>query len=281
MQLDNVKQSVMSELLIMWSLLAILVGLVFFYVLSQAHKKKNVNQYQPDPKSNTVESPRYVILNETGNILVASHHDPSQKLPDCVEKMFLEAVSSLCLITRAVASTIDPETQRPFSIYDQYALERVLAGHPLFVHMGQETKEYKIRRNRDFIEKTSNDLFGVHNSHAVNKKMSVIYNSMIVEAQDSRRRTKARTKGTRVGHLTLFCEDMMGVPVISAVLIHIDYDDSVKLTKQAKKSAWNLTTEMISFRKDTYLYHSPAFDREFGPTESLEELHKKLLKDDF
>ncbi len=72
------------------------------------------------------------------------------------------------------------------------------------------------------------------------------------------------TSGTRVGHLTLYCEDLMGIPVISAVLVHISYEDSVKLAKQANKGMWNFSRETINFHKDSYLFNSPSLQNNGG-----------------
>ncbi len=79
--------------------------------------------------------------------------------------------------------TFEPDTfsgpTKYFSAFSHFALERVLDSHLLFIHLGQELAEYKVRRNKDFVQQSSNDLFGVDGSHTVQKKMNSIYNCML------------------------------------------------------------------------------------------------------
>jgi hypothetical protein len=205
-------------------------------------------------KTKTIDVASYVIINETGNVLIKSSLDPANKLPDLAEKIFLEAVSSLCLITTAISRSIDPATNRPFSIYDHSALERILVQHPLFVHLGRESAEYRIRRNQDLVTKSSNDLFGVSGSYAAQRKISSIYSSMYGAAQVMAGAGDSRN--VRIGHLMLCCEYLMGIPLVTAVLMHISQEQCVKLSKQVKKSWWDFTSERISLQKDTYLFNS-------------------------
>jgi len=213
-------------------------------------------------KTKTIDATSYIMLNETGNILIKSNHDPATKLPAHIERIFLEAVSSLCLITRAISTTIDPATNQPFSIYNHSALEQVLLNHPLFAPLGQESADYKVRRSKDLVNQSAYDLFGENGSYAVQKKMTSIYSSLFIAAQVMSE--AGDTKDARVGHLTLCCEHLMGIPIVTIVLMHISYEQCIKLSKQITKNWWDLTSETISFRKDTYLFNSPTLQNEFG-----------------
>ncbi len=244
----------------LWWLLAAAIGLIVAVSIAYISVKRK--RHRTRAREKTVDATRYVILNETGNILITSSLDPAKKLPGHVERSFLEAVSSLCLITRAISTTIDPSTGRPYSIYNHFALERVLTKHPLFAPLGQESAEYKIRRNKDFVAQSSNDLFGVGDSEAAQRKISSIYNSMFVAAQIMGE--AGETKDARVGHLTLCCEHLMGIPIITAVLMHISYDQCKKLAEHSAKSRWNWSHQIIRLRKDTYLFNSPSLQNEFG-----------------
>lgn len=262
----TVQSLVATQPLLVGLLTGVVVALLIAYFIIKRRKPKNEPE-KPAKQEDMVSPPHYVILNETGNIVIASHRHPTEKLPEPVQRIFMEAITTLCMITKAIAATIDPETGRPCSIYNQFALERILANHPLFVHLGQESSHYKARRTKDFIEQTSNDMFGVNDNHDVNKKMAAIYNSMNVAAQTISQH--GENPNARVGHLSLYCEDIMGIPVITAVLVHIGYEETVKLAEQAQKKVWDIRKDSIGIRKDSYLYNSPSMQEHF-PAETLQ-----------
>ncbi|MEZ8141050.1 hypothetical protein A1OO_16380 [Enterovibrio norvegicus FF-33] len=243
-------------------LLLVMAGAILLLIIYAIWgKRRHIAPKEPTPKEKLAPS-RYVILNETGNIVIASHRPPSEKLPDDVQKLFLEAISMLCMMTKAVASTTDPQTGRPCSIYNQYALEQMLAHHPLFVHIGQVSTEYEVRKNNDLIKKTSDDMFGVKNNDNVNKKIKAIYTSMELAAKAVSQ--SGENAHAKFGYLTLYCEDIMGVPVITAVLTHLGREESAKLQVLATKPLWNIKKDVINMRRDSYLYNSPSMQEQFS-----------------
>lgn len=260
-----VQSIVTTQPLLVGMLTGVVVAIFIAYIILKLRQRRNEPE-KPSKPEDMVSPPHYVILNETGNIVIASYHHPTAKLPELVHRIFMEAITTLCMITKAIAASIDPETGRPCSIYSHFALERILANHPHFVHLGQEAYHYKVRTTKDFIEQTSNDMFGINDNYNVNKKMAAIYNSMNAAAQAISQ--NGENPNARVGHLSLYCEDIMGIPVITAVLVHIGYEESVKLVEQEQKKIWDIRKDFIGIRKDSYLYNSPSMQEQF-PVETL------------
>ncbi|GGD73479.1 hypothetical protein GCM10011357_30720 [Lacimicrobium alkaliphilum] len=209
-----------------------------------------------DKKRSYMDVGCYVVLNETGNVLIKTSQDPSRHLPDHLSKFFSEAVASLCMITRAISTATNPDTGRSFSIYDHSALEQMLTKHPQFLWLTQEVTEFEVKHDEDFIRKSGSVLLGGEHNAGIHHKMNAIYASMHATACLARKRGSVNAECERLGHLTLCCENLVGVPFITMILTHISHEHCISIPQKRQKKWWDLTRKTIEYKKDTYLFNS-------------------------
>jgi len=254
-----------------WFLLCAAGAVVVGTALYRLFKKK---RRRVRTRKETVDATRYIVLNETGNILITSNQDPSKKLPDHTEQIFMEAVAQLCMITRAISTTIDPKTGKTFSIYNHFALDRVLTEHPLFALLGQETATYELKTDNTLEAAPDQNLFSTSGSDAAHQKVNTIYNSMLVAAQVMNK--AGETEDARVGHLTLCCEHLMGIPVVTAVITHVSQGHFVELADLPDSRWRRWRNRTIELNKDTYIFDSPTLQKQFG-TDTVNTIRKQLV----
>ena len=98
----------------------------------------------PPKNPNNVEAKKYYTFNETGNIMMATTDDTDQEIQQSVRDVFAEVAVFFAAMTRAISTTPNPDDHgKPYSIYNYSALERVIDGSGLFVHVTEEDVEYK------------------------------------------------------------------------------------------------------------------------------------------
>ena len=226
------------------------MNLTFFWYVKHQLKHDGRTRGRPEVANRN----RYIALNETGNVVITGDFNPAKPLPSHIENLFLEALSHLGLITRTISTTIDPQTGQPYSTHSHFALTQILNSHPLFTPLAQETVEYRIKHTRDLADQTTDVFFGLPSGGTTQRKMTSIYNSMLMASQTLNQ--SGHTDNARIGHLTLCCESIMGIPMITAVVLHISQEHCVKMSKQNTRSKWNPSRETICFQKDTYLFNS-------------------------
>jgi hypothetical protein len=226
-------------IIVIFVVLIIIVNTTFILI------KRKINKITG--KSNVVDVKCYVVLNETGNIIIKTNQDPSEKLPDNLIRIFMEAVSCLCMMTKTISTTIDPNTGKFFSIYE----------HPLFLLLSKESCAYKIKHEQDFADKPSNDHLGCNTPPDVKRKIRSIYSNMYM-ASKRIKKEEGQSGNSRLGHLTLCCESLLGIPSISVVMIHVSRTECEKIPLKQNKNWWDVSSEVVEFRKDTYLFNSPS-----------------------
>ncbi|MBI4997138.1 MAG: hypothetical protein HZC22_09625 [Rhodocyclales bacterium] len=263
----------------------------------------------PPPKEEPPrhEAQRYFLLNETGNVLIATSLSPSGQLPEATLALFTEALAHLSAIFFAVAGTKDPDTGRPFSLYNYGVLKRALTLHPVFIRVSADSPKSPLERIRlrrplllgiqapesgkpaaappdpgawlDERVERSRSVLGITDGREHVNKLRAIHSQMRAEAE----RLSARRWGGRrlnletfmaqgapplqkldegqgeaavdltapadhdeaeVGHITLYCECLMGVSLVSVKLAHAHYEDYLD--------------ESIDMEQDIYLFVSPS-----------------------
>ena len=103
---------------------------------------KSVTLKAPVKNPHNVEATKYYIFNETGNIMMASTVDDGSPMSQEVQDVFAEVSVFFAGMSRAITTTINPDTGEPYSLYNYTALERIISGSGLFVHVTEEDVKY-------------------------------------------------------------------------------------------------------------------------------------------
>lgn len=240
------------------------------------------------------EARRYFLLNETGNVLIATSLNPTGPLPEATLALFSEALAHLSAVFFAIAGAKDEQTGQPFSLYNYAVLKRALALRPVFIRVSSEEPADAIERSRtvqpvlfgaraeggsssessvqertNWMEarvKGSRDALGMNDSAGNMSQLRAIHAQMRAEAERlNTRRLRSMRVGVmggesarappapgldetpdevEVGHVTLYCECLMGVSLVSVKLAHAHFLDY-------------LGAGTLKMEQDTYLFVSP------------------------
>ncbi len=235
------------------------------------------------------EAQRYFLMNETGNVLISTSLSPTGSLPEATIQLFSEALAHLAAVFYAVAGTNDPVTEKPFSLYNYWALKRALERHPAFIRVStentdkpaparssdfqsqsevqafsavegepQETEELDYQGWLEERVKQSRNALKMDESPANVVKLQTIHSQLRAEAQRleaKMSKLKFTAEGVEsfavppqfdsaaaeaegpvwsdldkmeIGHITLYCECLMGVSMVTVKLAHARYDHYLK-----------------------------------------------------
>ena len=177
----------------------------------------------------------YHLLNETGNILIKSDQIISRNLPQNIRSHFSEAVFLCVTMMKAMTQTINPNTNKPFSIYNYHALETLILGSGKFYKVFEEIQSFKSNKSHhDFSNAFYESLFGISLGYRNTLNISSILTSMTNEAH--RMLTDNHSFEYRVGFLTFMIDyNHNQSPSISLLIIHFDINNN---SSNFYKSPW-------------------------------------------
>lgn len=254
-----------------------------------------------EPVSPRQEAQRYFLLNETGNVLIATSLSPSGRLPDATLALFSEALSHLSAVFFSIAGSRDPNTGEAFSLYDYAVLKKALELHPVFIRVSTEASApppppvFKHGpmlmgvqpdlaassaaataaappppEPKEWLEqrvKTSRDTLGMTDDQDNIARLRMVHAQMRAEAEKmGTRRSRPLQADTgsfkvmgasplpdldltvdemEIGHITLYCECLMGASLVSLKLAHAHCENY-------------LQSGTSSMSQDTYLFVSPS-----------------------
>ncbi|CAH9049510.1 hypothetical protein PSECIP111854_00144 [Pseudoalteromonas sp. CIP111854] len=193
--------------------------------------KHSDNQSAPaSSENNTV--PRFNYFNATGNILISSVCPPNQPLPEAVQSTFNQGAAFVASAMRAVSTTINPVTNQPYSIFNHFALSRVLAGSGHFTKLSEQslTLPNTVFSNADHCQLFSS-LFNINFSSACIPFAQALTTQFAQHANEMAARSHPTELKT--AHLVLCCEYISGLACVSVVLISLNNEQhQVHLAKR-------------------------------------------------
>ncbi|MDC1162521.1 hypothetical protein OAT18_03685 [Tenacibaculum sp.] len=217
----------------------------------------------PVKNPHNIEATKYYIFNETGNILMASTVDSGAPLSQEVQDVFSEVSVFFAGMSRAIATTINPETKKPYSLYNYTALQRVISGSGLFVHVNEEDVSYKTNQyGANFSKELLEALLGLATGAGALSFASAMMSSIGKEGVNIGGGNSGLDD--KVGNIIFICEYLLGMPVISAKVIYTDakqHKQQFTLGPCFKESS--VSTEWVIHR-DTYMFVTPKFIKNYA-----------------
>ncbi|MCC5935828.1 MAG: hypothetical protein JJU34_00975 [Lunatimonas sp.] len=226
-----------------------------------ADKTVQLNSSAKNP--NNVEAKKYYIFNETGNIMMASTVDSGNPITKEVQDVFAEVSVFFAGMSRAITTTINPDTGKPYSLYNYTALERIISGSGLFVHVTETDLSYESHQwGANFSKELLEALLGLATgagalSFATAMISSIGQEGLNISGSSSR-------SDSKVGNIVFVCEYLLGMPSISAIVVYADantHKQQLDIGPCFKESSVTTNWEM---HKDTYLFVTPTFIRQYA-----------------
>jgi hypothetical protein len=217
----------------------------------------------PTDASKNVELTKYYTFNETGNIMLATTVGASAEIQESVRKVFAEVSVFFAAMTKAITSTQNPETSKPYSLYNYEALANIIAGSGCFIRVTEldvthTTSSWGATFSKELIQGLLGLATGAGALSFATAMISAIGNEGLKVGGAS------SSHGSMVGNIVFVCEYLLGMPSISAIVVYIDAKEQSHVFKAGpciKTESQSMTFKM---HKDTYMFVTPTFIREYA-----------------
>ncbi|MBD1581224.1 hypothetical protein [Pseudoalteromonas sp. S16_S37] len=183
------------------------------------HRALDNNGPSPAPKKN--DSERYSYFNTTGTMLVTSICPPTQSLPAETQRIFNQSAAFLATAMRAISTTTNPHTGQPYSIFNHFALTRVLTGSGRFAKLSEEILMIP---NDVFCEDDHCGLFSTLFSMDFSKHSLPFAKALTTEFANNAcdMATRSHPAESKTAHLVLSCEHLYGLANVNVILFTLD-----------------------------------------------------------
>lgn len=219
---------------------------------------------------------KHYVFNETGNILLCATADSIQNFNEDIRNSFIDISVFFTAMTKAVHSTINPVTQKAFSIYNYQVLKNILNQSGMFVETNVEEGVFcsqgvgaslgktliQTILNRDFSESQLHFSKGMFNGMRYQK----------VSCDEWKKMSKDERRFCRSGNIFFIGELLLGVPQTSAILVKIDPYAVSRGRGEDRQSLFDLgnvngedeheyqgESRYWAYKKRTYLFVPPSF----------------------
>ncbi|MBV7297440.1 hypothetical protein [Enterovibrio paralichthyis] len=221
-------------------------------------------EINPPPKnSHNLEATKYFIFNQTGNIMMSSTIDSSSDMSDKVQRIFAEVSVFFAGMSRAMSSTKNPATGKPYSLYNYAALESIIKGSGLFVHVTEEDVTHTSKSGgATFSKELIESLLGLATGTGQLAFASAMISSIGKEGLNiSASKDKTNSK---VANIVFVCEYLLGMPSISAIVVYADMAKNEVAFKAGPCIKGHSSSITLNMHKDTYMFVTPTFIHEYA-----------------
>ncbi|MFC3034419.1 hypothetical protein ACFOEE_18080 [Pseudoalteromonas fenneropenaei] len=212
---------------------------------------------------NNVEATKYYIFNETGNIMMSSTVDASTPLSESVQQVFAEVAVFFAGMSRAITTTINPDTNKPYSLYNYQALQNIISGSGLFVHVTEEDVSYQTSSfGADFSKELIESLLGLATGTGEMSFASAMVSSIGKEGLNIS--GSKSSSNSKVGNIVFVCEYLFGMPSVSAIVVYADCEQNKQQLKLGPCFSESSVSTKWTLHKDTYMFVTPTFIKNYA-----------------
>ena len=213
--------------------------------------------------SHNIPATKEYIFNETGNIMLSTTALQGTEIPEQVRGVFSEVSVFFAAMTKAITQAIDPATKKPYSLYNYDAIQNVIDGSGLFVHVTEEdiehvTESFGMKFSKELIE----GLVGLAaGGGGLEFAQAMIASLGKAGLEISASHSKSNSK---VANIIFVCEYLLGMPVISAMVVYCDMSKNSQVFKIGPCFSEQSSKVKLVMHKDTYMFVTPKFIREYS-----------------
>ncbi len=220
--------------------------------------------------------PKYFTASETGNIIVTSTSNSNLPFSSQMQQLFSEVSVFFAGMARAITNTINPSNNKPYSLYNYNAISKVITESGLFVKVLEEQITSSSTDSLDISAQFVEAVFGIFddaispdlnaiksvnskqkkNPKSVNSKWKDLANTILssMKTESASISIGHSTQDTKVANIFFYCENLVGIPSITATVISMDANEYNQHILPIKRGHTQLTMQ-----KDTYLFIPPSF----------------------
>jgi hypothetical protein len=217
------------------------------------------------PQANpfNLQAVKRYIFNETGNIMLASTELGSEVIADSVRDVFAEVSVFFAAMTKAISTSIDPATGTQYSLYNYNAIQNVVDGSGLFVHVTEEdivhtTSSFGATFSQELIE----GLLGL----ATGVGALAFAQGMIASIGSAGLKIGGNSDASdnKVANIVFICEYLLGMPIVSAMVVSCDAKENSQTFSTGPCFSETTTSTSLTMHKDTYMFVTPKFIRNYS-----------------
>ncbi len=218
----------------------------------------------PSDTGKNVELSKFYTFNETGNIMLATTVGESAEIQESVRKVFAEVSVFFAAMTRAIATTPNPNNgNKPYSVYNYEMLRRIIAGSGCFIQVTEmDLKHTTTSFGATFSKELIKGLLGLATGTGAlgfaQAMIAAMGNECVRVGVD-----KNENDG-RVGNIVFVCEYLLGMPSISAIVVYIDAKDKSNTISVGPCLKTESVQTQFVMHKDTYMFVTPTFIHEYA-----------------
>ncbi|NEO52943.1 MAG: hypothetical protein F6K54_07550 [Okeania sp. SIO3B5] len=232
--------------------------------------KNDYTQLQPPAKNpNNIQAKKYYVFNETGNIMFVTTLESNEAIEQSARSLFNEVSVFFAGMTRAIQQTINPTTNKPYSLYNYNALSAIISGSGLFVHIQEEDVMYStnsvgVTFSTGLIEALIGIAFAESEIGFARGLIASIGQEAITLS------TSTSKTDSKAASIIFVCEYLLGMPLVSAIVVYVDCLENEREIKIGPCFQASSTNTEWKLHKDTYLFVSPSFIKQYaGDLESV------------
>lgn len=217
----------------------------------------------PQQSPYNVQATKHYVFNETGNIMLATTDADSSQIETEVRQVFAEVAVFFAAMTKAITETINKDTGKPYSLYNYEAMSQVIDSSGLFVHVTEEDLTHTSTSfGMDFSKELIEALLGL----ATGAGEMSFASGMIASMGKEGLKVQSNTSGVKssVANIVFVCEYLLGMPIVSAIVVSVDMTKNTQALSIGPCFSESSSQTTLQMHKDTYLFVTPAFIREYA-----------------
>lgn len=231
--------------------------------MSNDQKMPPTKMVPPQPDPFNIQATKRYVYNETGNIMLATTDSTSDQIQQDVRDVFAEVSVFFAAMTRAMATAINPDTGKNYSIYDYAAIEGIVNGSGLFIQVSEEDVVHKIDSWGVTVSKALIEgILGLATGSGELAFAQAMVNS--IGKRGLQIGASSDKTDTRVGTIVFVCEYLLGMPIVSALVVYIDSQQAGQQFKLGPCVNEHSGSLKLTMHKDTYMFVTPNAIRKYS-----------------
>lgn len=203
------------------------------------------------------------IFNETGNIMLSTTAADGTAIPAAVADIFSEVAVFFAAMTKAISAAIDPATGQAYSLYNYNAIQNVIDGSGLFIHVTEEditstTDSYGANFSTELIEGLLGLATGVGALSFAQGMIASLGKAGLNIGGNS------DTNDQSIANIIFICEYLLGMPVVSAMVVSCNAAENQQTFQIGPCFSEKQVTTSLTMHKDTYMFVTPKFIKNYS-----------------
>lgn len=234
--------------------------------MSKKYEKGQMPLTVPTPLKSNIVRDKYYVFNETGNIMIATTEVDGSQIQEDVRDVFNEVSVFFAGMTKVLNSTPIPNTSpvQYYNIFHYEQMMKIIDNSGLFVQVGMESI---VAESQSFSATFSEQLLLGVIGLAVDEELVSFAKSMVSSMGKAGLTISEshQSDTSEVSNIIFVIEYLLGMPIVTTLVIHVDVDDVVTNVKIGPCINIHAQSEDMTINKDSYLFVLPQYIKKYSP----------------